>query len=137
MEINYLAILVCGILSMVVGFIWYGPIFGEKWLAIIGASADDLEKRKEMQKKAGPLYGIQLILALFQIFVLARFIASGESAGIITALWIWAAFVIPTLAGSSMWNNEDRRISISRFLIQGGYQLVMFVIYSLVLSLWK
>lgn len=137
MEINYLAILVCGILSMVVGFIWYGPLFGEKWLAIIGASADDLEKRKEMQKKAGPLYGIQLILALFQIFVLARFIASGESAGIITALWIWAAFVIPTLAGSSMWNNEDRRISISRFLIQGGYQLVMFVIYSLVLSLWK
>lgn len=138
MAVNIWAILVCGILSMVVGFIWYGPLFGKRWLEIIGATADDLEARKEMQKNAGPLYGIQFVLTLFQVFVLARLIqANTGETGLVTALWIWAGFVVPVLAASSMWNNDDRKISLSRFFIQGGYQLVMFVIFGLVLSLWK
>ncbi len=60
MEINYLAILVCGVLSMVIGAIWYGPLFGKKWMEICGVNADDLNARKEMQKGAAPLYAVQL-----------------------------------------------------------------------------
>ena len=138
MEINYLAIIVSAVLAMVVGAIWYGPLFERKWLEIIGASDLDLEEREKMKKKAGPLYGVQLMLTLFQVTVLAHLIADTTTvSGLERAIWIWAAFVIPTLAAASMWTNDSTRIKWSRFLIQGGYQLVIFVMFGTILMLWK
>lgn len=138
MEINYWAVLLCAALSMVAGSIWYGPIFGKKWMEITGANAHDLETRKKMQKEAGPLYLIQLVLSLFQIWVLAYYIQGWKDAsGLVNALWIWAAFVMPTVAGSSMWTAEKGKMKWARFLIQAGYQLVMFVIYGLILGFWR
>ena len=138
LAINYGAILVGAFLSMVVGTVWYGPLFGKKWLEIIGVDANDEEKIKEMQKSSGPLYGVQLVLTLFQILVLAHLIADTQRVtGLERSIWIWAAFVIPTLAGTIMWTDDAKKTKISRFLIQGGYQLVMFVIYGSLLHFWK
>lgn len=138
MTINYLAILVCAILSMVVGSVWYGPIFGKKWMEIVGATAMDKERRKEMQKAAGPLYLTQFLLTLFQLWVLAYYIGGWKDAsGLVNSLWIWAGFVVPTIAGSCMWNNESKKVSWSRFLIQAGYQLVIFAIFGTILGNWK
>jgi hypothetical protein len=138
MEVNYWAILVCGILSMVVGAIWYGPLFGKKWMEVIGANALDVEKQKEMQKGAFKLYVVQFVLTLFQVWVLAYYIEGWkEASGLQNALWIWGAFVMPIIAGASMWNNDSKKIAWSRFLIQSGYQLVIFVIFGLILGFWK
>lgn len=140
-EINYLAVLVCGILAMVIGFIWYGPLFGKTWIRVIGADKDDLKARKEMQKKAMPLYFVQFFLTLFQAAVLACFIQQGSDVlrigSIETSLWIWAAFVMPIVAGSAMWNNDSREIAWMRFLIQGGYQLVIFLVFGFILGNWS
>ncbi len=137
-EINYYAILVCGIVSMILGFVWYGPLFGKKWTEIIGATEMDLAKRKEMQKRAAPLYAVTFILSLFQAWVLAYYIAGWKDAsGVENSLWIWAAFVIPTVAAGAMWNNDSKNISWARFLIQGGYYLVLFVVFGLILGYWK
>ncbi len=137
-SINYYAIAVCGIASMVLGFVWYGPLFGKKWMEVTGANALDKEKRKEMQKKAGPMYAITFILSLFQAWVLAYYIAGWKDAsGVENSLWIWAAFVIPTVAAGAMWNNDSKKVSWARFLIQAGYYLVLFVIFGLILGNWK
>jgi hypothetical protein len=140
MNINYWAVLVCGVLSMVIGFVWYGPLFGKKWMEIVGATFKDIEERKKMQKAAGPLYLLQFIMTLFQAAVLSHFINARALQGVQgmeTALWIWAAFIIPVVAGSAMWNNDSAKISRARFLIQAGYQLVLFVVFGLVLGMWK
>ncbi len=138
MEINYWAVLVCGVLAMVIGSIWYGPLFGKRWLQVIGATELDLERRKQMQREAAPLYVIQFALALLQAWVLAYYIVGWKDApGVENALWIWAAFVVPTLAGTSMWNNDPTKVKWARFLIQGGYQLVLFIAFGLVLGMWR
>ena len=94
--------------------------------------------RKKMQKSAGPLYGVQFFLTLFQVFVLAHLIADTKLVGgLERSLWIWAAFVIPTLAGAVMWTNENSKLKWARFLIQGGYQLVLFILFGLLLQYWK
>lgn len=135
MQINYLAILVCGVLAMVVGYLWYGPLFGKKWMEVVKASPADLAKRQEMQKSAGPLYFIQFVLTLFQVWVLATYFNDNQA--LTNSLWIWAAFIVPVIAGTAMWNNDSAKISWTRFLIQSGYQLVIFVIFGLILSNWK
>ena len=135
--VNYWAVFTGAILSMVLGFIWYGPLFGKKWMEIVGVNPDDQEARKKMQKSAGPLYGVQFVLTLFQVTVLAYLVADSQSdGGVERALWVWAAFIIPTLAGAVMWTNQSSRMKWARFLIQGGYQLVMFVIFGVLLQFW-
>ncbi len=137
MEINYLAILVASVLAMGLGALWYGPLFGKKWLEVIGADSEDLQKREEMQKSAGPLYLVQFILTLFQVLVLTWLIGENTALnGIEHSLWIWAAFIIPTIAAGAMWNNDAKNVKWARFLITGGYQLVTFLIFGLILTFW-
>ena len=136
--VNYWAIISGAVLSMIIGGIWYGPLFGKKWMEIVGVNPADLEARKKMQKSAGPLYVLQFVLTLFQVFVLAHLVADTKLAGgLERSLWIWAAFIIPTLAGAVMWTNETGKLKWARFLIQGGYQLVIFVVFGLLLQFWK
>lgn len=137
-HINYLAILVCGVLAMVVGYVWYGPLFGKKWMEVVKATAMDEAARKEMQKRAMPLYAVQFLLVLFQVWVLAYYVEGFTQAPPIgNALWVWAGFVVPTVAASAMWNNDSAKISWARFLIQSGYQLVVFVMFGWILGMWK
>ncbi|MEK7564137.1 MAG: DUF1761 domain-containing protein [Patescibacteria group bacterium] len=137
MDVNLVAVFVCGVLSMVVGFVWYGPLFGKMWMKVIGATEQDKEKKKEMQKKAGPLYLVQFILTLFQVYSLTYLATCWPKTDMLKlSIFIWIAFIVPIIAGSSMWNNDSSKTAWTRFLIQAGYQLVMFVIYGLVLNFW-
>lgn len=136
MEINFIAVIVASVLVMVLGAIWYGPLFGAQWMRVIGISAKDKKAREKMQKEAGPLYLIQFLLTLLQVAILSLFVQSFELSGaIVVSFLIWLGFVIPTLAGSAMWTNDSREIQQTRFLIQSGYQLVAFVIYALTIAL--
>lgn len=136
-EMNLFAILTCAILSMVLGFVWYGPLFGKKWMEIVGATEMDKEARKRMQKSAGPLYLVQFVITIFQVHVLNYFIINSSMSAVSIALWICAGFVLPTVAGASMWNNDSAKISWSRFLIQTGYQVILFVMFALILGNWR
>ncbi len=136
--VNYLAIVAGAVISMIIGAIWYGPLFGKKWMEINGVDPSDEEAKQKMQKSAGPLYAVQFALTLFQVFVLAHLVADTKLAGgIERSLWIWGAFVIPTLAGAVMWTNETSRYKWARFRIQGGYQLILFIVFGLLLQFWK
>lgn len=134
--INYWAVLVCGVLAMILGAIWYGPIFGRKWMEICGATEMDMAKRKEMQRRAMPLYFVQFALVLIQLFILAHLTGGTVKSGILSALLVWAGFVMPTIAACSMWTNEPRKAAWARFLIQSGYQLLCFVVFGIILALW-
>ncbi|MFO7669694.1 MAG: DUF1761 domain-containing protein [Bacteroidales bacterium] len=137
-EVNYWAVASGAVLSMVIGAIWYGPVFGKKWMEILGVNPADKEAIKKMQKSTGPLYAAQFLLTLFQVLVLAHLVADTKIAGgIERSLWIWAAFVIPTLAGAVMWTNDTGKLKWTRFLIQGGYQLVIFIVFGTLLQFWK
>lgn len=137
-SVNYWAVLAGAVFSMILGAIWYGPLFGKKWMEIIGVDPNDEVAKKKMQKSAAPLYGVQFLLTLFQVLVLAHLIAdTTKVSGLERALWIWAAFIIPTLAGAVMWTNQSSRLKWSRFLIQGGYQLILFIGFGLLLQFWK
>ena len=136
MGIHFLPIIVCAVLAMVAGGLWYGPLFGKHWMHVIGATHLDAHKRKEMQKKAGPLYLIQFVLAFFQVYILAHLTGYTAMSGIVSGALVWAGFVLPTVAGSCMWNNDTKKAAWTRFLLQAGYQLVCFIIFGFILGIW-
>ena len=66
-DLNYLAILVAGISNMVIGFLWYGLIFGKIWMGLIGKTADELSSNPI-------IYVVSFLLSLLMAVVLSIFI---------------------------------------------------------------
>ncbi len=137
-ELNYFAVVVASVLAMILGALWYGPLFGRAWMRVIGVAEMDDETRKKMQAQAMPLYVLQFMLLLVQVTMIALITAYFDwTVSLLAMAFFYVAFIIPTLAGSAMWNNDSAKIAWMRFGIQAGYQAVMCVIFALVLGMWK
>lgn len=136
--INYLAVLASALLSMVVGSIWFGPLFGKPWMKLMGFGKEGMKNMKpnDMMK----LYGIQLIGSLFMAFVLAHSLIfaktylgeTGVSAGLQTGFWNWAGFVAPVTLGSVLWEGKSWKL----WLLNNGYYLFLLLCMGVLLSLW-
>jgi hypothetical protein len=137
MGLNLFAVLACAVVSMIIGAVWYGPLFGKKWMEICKIDANDLEARKKMQQEALPLYLVQFSLTFFQAYILLVFIDGlDDKYGFDVVFFAWSAFVLPTTIAASMWTAEPVRLKWARFFIQAGYYFVLFLIFGLILSTW-
>lgn len=135
MDVNYWVVLAGAVLSLAVGAIWFGPIFGPAWMSITGAdkAMKDPVARKAAMRGMWKTYLAQFLLSLFQVYILAHFVRGWtDASGAEVGLWVWAAFVMPTIATTVMWSNL--RESWPRFFIQASYQLVLFVLLGLLLE---
>ncbi len=137
-EANYLIILACAVVGMALGAIWYGPVFGKQWCKLNGVDPNNKVEVARMKKGMAPMMVLQFLLTLFQVYVLFFYIkgAEAEMGGVSNALWIWAGFVMPTLAASVIWTNESKKQQKKRFLIQAGFTLVTFIVFALIIVQW-
>lgn len=136
--VNYWAILASAVWAMVVGSLWYGPLFGKTWMKLMGINK---EKIKAMpQNEMAKLYGIQLVGSLAMAFVLSHAIVfastylntSGVAAGLQTGFWNWLGFVAPVTIGSVLWEGKSWKLW---FLNSGNYLLTL-VGMGIILALW-
>src|SRR3989344_4502289 len=103
-EVNFIAILLAGVVSMAVGFLWYGPmLFGKQWIKLMGYTDESMKKA---QKEMGKTYTMSFVLTLIMAYVLSHVMGlsqsfygnSGISTGLMTAFWMWIGFVMPVQA---------------------------------------
>ncbi len=136
--INWLAILVSGVASMIVGFLWYSPIlFGKPWMKLSGMNDKDFEKAKQDMTKT---YGISFVASLLMAFVLTHSIAqggafyklSGPIVGFQGAFWSWLGFVMRVQLTSWLYDKKPFQL----FLINTGYQLASLLVMGLILVSW-
>jgi hypothetical protein len=139
MEINYLAVLACTLLAMVVGSLWYSPLlFGRTWMRLNKMNSADMGGKSQMQKEMAVIYSLQIAFAFLQAYVLAHFVEGwNDVSGVEVAIWIWLGFIIPVLAGSVMWTMEKWQDKVARFSIQAGYNLVLFIAFGYILGVWS
>lgn len=135
--VNFLAILLAGIVSMAVGFAWYSPfILGKPWMKEKGYSAEALKKE---QKKMGPFYGASFVLALLMAFVLNHIMVMGASyfktdflfSGLTSAFWMWLGFVMPTQATAQIFGEKNWKL----LGIDTGHQLASLLAMGVVIGL--
>lgn len=58
-EINWIAIIVAGLVPTILGALYYGPIFGKIWMDSLGYAEEDFKGRNEAL-----IYGSALVLAM-------------------------------------------------------------------------
>jgi len=130
-NINLVAVLVAAIASMVIGMLWYGPIFGKHWTAFMGIKKQDMAK---MKKGAGKKVSLGFISTLVMSYVLAHFIAFTQAAtiteGAVIGFWLWLGFVATVTAGSVIWERRSKDL----YFLNNAYQLVSLAVMGAILA---
>ena len=106
--VNYWAVLVCGVASMIIGGLWYGPLFGKMWIQEMGWGNKSPEEMAVMKKKANIAYPQAFIGALVMALVLSIMLgmsrfhwpfgyteAGSIGHGLQAAFGMWLGFVLP------------------------------------------
>lgn len=136
-EVNYVAVLVASIISMVVGFVWYSPmVLGKPWMKERGFTKESLKKA---QKEMGKLYAISFVVSLITAYVLYHvtvmsmnyFHYDKLSTGLISAFWMWFGFVMPVQVTNTIFSDKK---SVKLLAIDTGYQLVALLGMGLVIG---
>lgn len=133
-EVNWWAVLICAILSMVIGFIWYGPLFGKPWGRITGWTNEKVSTlpRNSMVRGYVLAFIAALIIASILSFTLLALGTDSIGNGIIAAVILWVGFTGATIGV----NMTFERKPFSLFVIEAGYHLLTLIVYSIVLSIW-
>ncbi len=130
--VNIWAVLVCTLLSIVVGSIWYGPFFGKTWMKIIHHNS------KGNNINPTPLYFVQMLTSFVQIFTLAYLLKSlSFGYELRNTMIIFAGLILTGIITANLWNNQTKSNLLSTLALQGGYHLIMFLIYGLILNFWR
>lgn len=128
-EINWIAVVVAAVGSMVLGGLWYSPaLFGKVWQREAGLTDEQLKKGNMAR-----IMGLSLLLAFLAAWNFANFLGPrpslvfgtmvGASAGL---LWVGASFGI---------NYLFERKSFKLFAVNAGYHTLQFALIGLVLAL--
>lgn len=132
LKINHLAVLVCLIWMHLLGFLWYGPFFGDVWMPMVGIDPDNMEGGFD----AG-LWTTNLIASLAPLYLLAWLfthlrVESGGRGALIAFLITFCVHHLPVMSGN-MFAGEPYGLA----WITGGFSLVGLTVSGFILGMWS
>jgi hypothetical protein len=130
--LNYWAIIVSAIVSMVLGALWYSPVlFGKQWMQLMGWTKEQVKK-----EDANKGYLLAMIGALILAYVMSHFVdyvgATTVSQGAQTGFWTWLGFAATTSLTTSTFEGKPTKL----WGINSGYNLVQFILTGAILAVW-
>jgi hypothetical protein len=133
LKINHLAVLVAVVLQFVLGFLWYGPFFGEPWMGMVGLDMATIEANPP---GAGE-WITNIVSAVVSMYVLAwlftKINVTSLVQGLLIGLLIGIAFVLLSTMTSGMFAKDPYGLA----WITGGYTTVGLALGGAVLGAWK
>ena len=129
-DLNWWAVVAATVAGFLLGGIWYGPLFGNAWLAALGKTEEDIEP------SATP-FVVSVFTSLVTALVLAALIGSlgleGWLSGAMLGLVAGVGFIAASMASDSAFC----RWSMQLFLILAGYRVVYSVAMGAILGGWQ
>jgi hypothetical protein len=136
MGINIGAVLAAAVLSMIIGSVWYGPLFGKLFMKAMGFEHQTEAQKKQMQKGMMWSYAGQFVASLVMFYVLARFMnATGQitvAGAMVVAFWAWLGFIVPLSFGNALWGGK-----MTLFWLNIANMFVTLLAGAAVLGWWR
>jgi len=130
-HINWLAVLLAFVASMVIGFVWYLPaVLGNRWMAAIGKTEDDL---KNISGGAGiwvPMMVAAALTAILLAVLISKLDLDNALAGGFFALVLALVF----RAGGHLIHNGFAGRPVAVTLIDSGHDLVAMTVAGLIIG---
>lgn len=137
-HLNWLAIGTSVLSSVVIGFLWYGPILGNAWMKEMGVAPDfkpdpALLKRSMLLMILGALLTAVMLACVIQILLLSSWKSGDALLALAVSLGAWIGFYVPLLLSGVAWENRSWRL----FGINAGYQLAALLAAAMILAHWR
>jgi hypothetical protein len=135
--VNYIAILVAGVVSMALGFFWYSPmILGKPWMKLMGYTEKSIT---QAQKEMGKMYILSFLAVLVSGYVLSHVMALSENfygegpvtAGMSTAFFMWFGFIAPIQLTDVIFGNKPWML----YAINTSYQLLSMLAMGVIIAI--
>jgi hypothetical protein len=133
-HINYLAVLVSGVVIFMLGGLWYSPVlFAKKWMALQVRTAEDMSGGGYMAAMYVQVFVCGLLTA-WVLAILIEFLPEfGMMRAVKLAILCWLGFAAATSYGTSMFSMKPKAL----WLIDTAFNLVSFVIAAVILAAWR
>ena len=136
MELNWIAIIVAAIVPMIIGYVWYGPVFGKQWQASLGFS-DEEAKSGNMAAIFGISFVVSILLAM-GLSIVIEGLHHGESFhtfkhGALHGAMISFLLSIPVLVSNSLFQKNNAK----NILINVGYWMLTMAIMGGIVDMWQ
>ena len=120
--VSLLATVVATILGFFLGALWYGPLFGARWTALVGASPQPA--RRDFNPVVA--YGVAFVLGFIASYVFGLYLGPnpGRSFAIVCGAAVGLFFVGTSLATNYLFERRPAAL----IAINGGYHAVRFTL---------
>lgn len=132
-QVNYLAVLVCTAIAVVLGALWYSPVlFGNAWIKGVGLKKEDISRSDSSKAMTG-----SAMIAFVMNVVLASFIIMTQTktfwVGVHVGALVGAGFITMVLFMNSLFEKRSLKV----WLINSFYHIILLMINGGILAIWK
>ena len=136
--IHFPAVLVCTLVNMALGIVWYGPLFGKQWARLIGMTPD---RKKDPKYHRRTRQG--MIVSAFSHFMTAvvlsyavRTLGASTVLDGISIAWLgWLGFSVTSMLPNTFFAGYENPWMLAA--INLGYLLTCICIMGAILTVWK
>ncbi len=128
LQLNHYAVWLAIILQFILGFLWYGPFFGEKWVQMVNL---------DLTIQAG--FGVwitNIISSLAAMYMLAWLFIKIEIRTPLRGLFTGFLIAVSFIFLSSLTNNLFAQMPYGLAWITGGFSMVGFSIAGVIFGIW-
>ena len=135
-EVNYLAVFLAGVSSMVVGSIWYAKgVMGKTWQKLVKLDDD------KMKNGAAKALIITFVLSLVTAYVLAHvaflsnkfFGHSFMQDAVMTAFWLWLGLTAARMVTHDLFEQRPTKLTVMNV----AHELVTLLVMGVVIGLFQ
>ena len=129
LDVNWFAVVAAAVSAVVLGGLWYGPLFKNAWCREAG-----MDPNAPPKGHPAKTFGVAFLLSLITAWAFAWFlpakpdlVVAVRAGALIGALYVATSFGI---------NYAFAQRSFKLWAIDAGYHTLQFTLYGLILGLW-
>jgi hypothetical protein len=131
-EVNFVEVIVAAIATMIVGMLWYGPLFGKAWAKLNNMNMNDKSLKKKMRPAYFGSFLASIIMAAILSVVLGSFAVMDVGDALLIGLVSWAGPVATTMLINYAWAGKSFKL----FMIDSFHHLANILVISAIVTAW-
>jgi hypothetical protein len=133
-DVNWIAVLVAGIVAMVIGAVWFSPrLFARPWMRAIGKTPEEIAASGSANLGYAVAALSSLVVAYLMSWVVDWAEAGNVFEGAATGFLVWLGFVATTFAVNTAFGGRPWML----YLIDAGHFLAVFVVVGAIVGAWQ
>ena len=134
LHLNYVHVLVVAVAGFMLGWLWYGSLFGKAWMQEMKFTKESMETA---MKQGMAKYFIKgFLFTLLSTFGLAALIAAHDSPnwkhGAAFGVFVGVFGPVARMCNGSVWENRSMKLQAINF----GHEVVLYALQGAILGAW-